>query len=99
MPVSHACVINQPVLTGGSNDLCGKGECSMTALLGMRGCFEAEGLVVLPRVSNTCGSLLALEHLKGGGGKFEVYKLVRTECSFLRKRLRDLLPVNEQGEE
>lgn len=85
LPVSHTCVINQPVLTGAGHDLCGKGECSMTAFLGMRGGFEAEGLVVLPQVSNTCGSLLALEHLKGHGGRFEVYKLVRTECSSLRK--------------
>lgn len=48
-------------------------------------------------MSNTCGSLLVLEYLKGHGGGFGVYKLVRSECFSLRKRLRDSLPVIEQG--
>lgn len=73
------------MLAGAGRGLCGKGECSVTAHPGMRGDFGAEGLVVLAPVSNSCGSLLAPEHPKGQGGRFEVYKAVRTECSSLRK--------------
>lgn len=96
LPVSHTYVITQPVLSGAGCGPCRKGECSRTAFLGVRGGFEAEGLVVLPRVSNTCGILLALEHLKGCGGRFEVHKLGRTEYSSLGK-IEGF--VNKQGEE
>lgn len=73
------------MLTGAGHGLCGKGECAVTALLGRKGDFEAQGLVVLAPMNNSCGNLLALEHLKGHGGRFEVYKPVGTECSSLRK--------------